>query len=139
MPLIVDHPNLGRRPSLDADELKAMRSASAFFEKQIDVETPQGVRPVRLFTVEGYLFGGDCIALPALTTKGRLLTAGESQSLADQFIARTIEEAELYFTDPLSSLATHADTSKSFGSDTNGEFRLKLENVMADKSRRLSS
>lgn len=135
MPLLIDHPNLGQRYSLDAGELKALASGVAVFEKQIDVQTDQGMRPVRLFTVDGYLFGGDCIAVPAMTNKGRMMTAGESQSLADQFVAASIEEADLYFTDPLESLQSYTGTAKETGPQMNGEFRLKFENALADKHR----
>lgn len=131
--LIVNHPNLGQRFSISPLDLPKMRGARVQYERQVDVTNERGgISPAYLYTIEGHLFDGDCIMIPALTNKGAVVSKLDSESLAAKFLKDTIDMATIVHDDIFERVQTDVHAPKGFG-QLNEKHQVIMNNILEAK------
>jgi hypothetical protein len=133
--IVLEHPHLGLRHSMSADDLALVNYARPRFERLADVDTPHGRGLAALFSIDGALFDGECIMVPVMTNKGRQISALQAESLADHFLQTTIASAKQAASyDP--DAGVYADViGRGDERPMSSDMRVKLERILEDKSR----
>lgn len=136
-------PHLGIRPVMTVYQLSINPFARVRFEKFVDIPTDTGEQRHYAFTVDGSLldmgYGPEWIPIRCVDERGRAVTAGVAESLAQGLLATTIGEAEKYFTtsdDPLKNLSVEVSGSYSDASGFIDSYdRERMERILKDKNR----
>jgi hypothetical protein len=116
------------RRSLDLGELIAMNTPRARFEGYDDLRDERGdIRRFRVYSVEGCLFDGQPIIVPAA------LSALAADSLAHDGIMTTIQRGQLALASLDSEVDRNMDVRPSDSDGLSGEQRAKIERMLADK------
>lgn len=131
--ILLDHPQLGMRYSYSTEEVAQLNVSRVRHERSIDVQTPHGTRPAALFSVDGWLYDGECILVPLLTNKGRMITALQAESLAEKMLADTIKAArEGVNYDPDAGVEVHTN-AEDYSQPLRSDYRVMMERILADK------
>lgn len=136
MIFLVDHPNLGLRNSYTSEALAKVNFYRPRYEKTVDVIDERGLKgPAHLFTIDGALFNGECIMVPAQTKKGGRVSANAAESLAEQFIRDTVKAARQAHEEDVIDSFTDASVEgrKNYSDGFKPEQLVKLERIIEDK------
>lgn len=93
--LVIDHPVIGPRFSHTLETMASANNAQVRYEKTVDAKTESGqFGRAHLYSVDGSLFQGDCIMIPAVNKRGVAVSLMTCESLAEQFLKDTIKHCK---------------------------------------------